>query len=241
MWDQINNTQPKIFDKSTKPPKIFPKTWKPRSKCMKCMKIEKKKRFRALTKWKKLGLGQNLEGRKLFGEKKKFGSREKRERSKYLKWSKIGSDLIYIYIYITQLDRLRRYRASIKNKILIDWEVSRRYQQQKISIDRGGIEHLSSRQRLQRIWLDGSSSLSKGIKNRPRNLDRRGMYQGGIEKLLRRCRVAIEMLERRFSRRRSSTSWMQARYTPKQTIKKPVKHKTELQLLMQNIPRSKTH
>ena len=233
MWDQINNTQPKIFDKSTKPPKFFPKTWKPRSKCMKCMKIEKKKRFRALTKWKKLGLGQNLEGRKLFGEKKKFGSREKRERSKYLKWSKIGSDLIYIYIYyiyITQLNRLRRYWASIENKILIDWEVSRRYQQQKISIHRGGIEHLSSRQRLQRIWLDGSGYLSRGIENKPRNLDRRDMYRGGIKKLSRRCRAAIKMLERRFSRRRRKTRWMQTQYTPKQAIKEPIKHKTQLQL-----------
>ena len=44
-----------------------------------------------------------------------------------------------------------------------------------------------SKQRLQRIWLDGSGYLSRGIENKPRNLDRRGMYrevlrsyQGGV-------------------------------------------------------------
>ena len=50
--------------------------------CMK--KKEKEKRFRTLTKGLKLGLGKNLEGRKVFGEKKMFRSRKKRERSRYL-------------------------------------------------------------------------------------------------------------------------------------------------------------
>ena len=44
---------------------------------MKCMKKGEKERFRTLTKGIRLGLGQNLEGRKDFGEKKVFGLREK--------------------------------------------------------------------------------------------------------------------------------------------------------------------
>jgi len=46
---------------------------------MKCKKKGKMKRLRELTKRKKLGLGQKLEGRKVFGEKFRFGERE-RER-----------------------------------------------------------------------------------------------------------------------------------------------------------------
>ena len=37
---------------------------------------EKKKRFRALTKWFRQGLGRKLDRRRDFGEKKVFGSRE---------------------------------------------------------------------------------------------------------------------------------------------------------------------
>ena len=63
--------------------------------CMK--KKEKEKRFRTLTKGLKLGLGKNLEGRKVFGEKKMFRSRKKRERSRYLILDKTGSNLkVYI-------------------------------------------------------------------------------------------------------------------------------------------------
>ena len=43
-----------------------------------------KERFRALTKGLKLGLGQNLEWEKAFGENKRFGTRGKRDRSRYL-------------------------------------------------------------------------------------------------------------------------------------------------------------
>ena len=66
------------------------------------MKEGKMKRLRTLTKRKMLGLGWNLEGRKIFGEKEWFGSREKRERDWDIwVWEKSGqtSD-IYIYIYI---------------------------------------------------------------------------------------------------------------------------------------------
>ena len=48
------------------------------------MKNEKKKRFRTLTKELKLELGRKIEGRKDFSEKRMFGSREKRKRSRYL-------------------------------------------------------------------------------------------------------------------------------------------------------------
>ena len=48
------------------------------------------------TKGLRLGLGQNLEWEKDFGEKTRFGSREKRERSKYLILSKTGSNFRYI-------------------------------------------------------------------------------------------------------------------------------------------------
>ena len=66
------------------------------------------------------------------------------------------------------LDRSRRYRASIKQ-----------------------IETLKN-------WLDGSSYLSRGIKNKPRNLNRRGIYQGAIELLSRRYRAFIEKPKPRF-------------------------------------------
>ena len=48
------------------------------------------KRLRVYTKRKKLGLGRKLEGRKVFGEKVRFGSR-------YLILHKTGLDLRYIY------------------------------------------------------------------------------------------------------------------------------------------------
>ena len=46
------------------------------------MKDEEKKRSRPLTKGFKLGRGQNLEVKKVFGEEQGFGSREKRERER---------------------------------------------------------------------------------------------------------------------------------------------------------------
>ena len=46
---------------------------------MKCMKKEREKRFRTLTKRLRLRLGRKLEWEEVFGEKKWFGSREKRE------------------------------------------------------------------------------------------------------------------------------------------------------------------
>ena len=74
---------PKFFTKLQKP-NLPKQKLKPRSTCMKCMKDEEKKIFRTHTNELKLGFGQNLEGMKDFGEKMRFGSREKRERSKCL-------------------------------------------------------------------------------------------------------------------------------------------------------------
>ena len=62
------------------PKKKKKKPWKPRSTCMKYMKKEKKERSRALTKWRKLGLGRKWKEKKDFREKKGLGSREERER-----------------------------------------------------------------------------------------------------------------------------------------------------------------
>ena len=55
-----------------------------------------------------------------------------------------------------QLDRSKRYRASIENKSSIDREVSRRYRQQKISIDqrryRASIEEIETPKNLAQ-WI----------------------------------------------------------------------------------------
>ena len=67
---------------------------------MKMHEEGEKEGFRTLTKGLRLGLGRKLEWEKDFGEKKGFGLREKKERLRYLIWSKTGSDLRYIYIYI---------------------------------------------------------------------------------------------------------------------------------------------
>lgn len=48
------------------------------------MKEEEKKRQRPLTKGFKLGRGRKIREKKDFSEEQGFGSREKRERSKYL-------------------------------------------------------------------------------------------------------------------------------------------------------------
>ena len=63
---------------------------------MKCMNEEEKMRFRALTKEWMLGQGRKLEGKRDFCEKKRFGSRENREVSRYLSLKRIESDLRYI-------------------------------------------------------------------------------------------------------------------------------------------------
>ena len=60
--------------------------------------LQANERYRTLTKGLRLGLGRNLEWEKDFGKKIRSGSREKRERSRYLILSKTGSDLKYIYI-----------------------------------------------------------------------------------------------------------------------------------------------
>ena len=56
------------------------------------MKDEEKKRSRPLTKGFKLGRGQNLEVKKVFGEEQGFGSREKRERERERERSKCLSE-----------------------------------------------------------------------------------------------------------------------------------------------------
>ena len=125
------------------------------------------KRLRVHTKRKKLGLGWKLEERKVFGEKVRFGSREI-EIFDFAQ-SRVGPQ-IYIYIYI--------YKRS-----LIDWEVSRRYRWQKdlnrLRRYRVSIEQIET----PKNWLDGSSYLLRDIENKPRNLNRRGMYWGAIEQV----------------------------------------------------------
>ena len=85
---QQNPTQ--NFWQNHKNPKNF-LNLKPRSQ--KCMKKWEKERLRALTYEIELGLGRKWRGKKDFGEKRVFGLREKRERSRYLILHKIGSDL----------------------------------------------------------------------------------------------------------------------------------------------------
>ena len=59
---------------------------------------------------------------------------------------------------------------------------------------------LLSRERLQRIWLDGLGYLSRGIENKPRNLNRRGICRAVVEMLSRRYRAAIKRPKPRFSK-----------------------------------------
>ena len=47
---------------------------------MKCMKDEEKKRLGLLTKGYELGVGRKRRGKKVFGEMRGFGSRERRKR-----------------------------------------------------------------------------------------------------------------------------------------------------------------
>ena len=61
---------------------------------MNCMKKEEKKGFRPFTNELELGLGWNLEERSC-DENEGFGSREKKERSKYLSKKWIGFNLKY--------------------------------------------------------------------------------------------------------------------------------------------------
>ena len=64
---------------------------------------------------------------------------------------------------------------------------------------------VSRRQRLQRIWLDRSGYLLRGIEKKPRNLNRRGLYRGGVKKVLKRYRLSVESPEEEISRRRNNT------------------------------------
>ena len=47
-------------------------------------------------------------------------------------------------------------------------------------------------------WFNGSSYLSKGVENKPKNLDRRDLCRGAIELLWRRYQTSIEKPEARF-------------------------------------------
>ena len=88
---------------------------------------------------------------------------------------------------------------------MINQEVSRRYRRQKV-LDRSRRYRASIEQtETPKNWLNGLSYLSRGIEKKPRNLDRRDMYQGAIELLSRRYRASIEKPETRFSRGKSST------------------------------------
>ena len=148
------------------------------------MKKEREKRFRTLTKGLRLGLSWKLEWEKVFGEKKWFRLREKRERGwdiwVWAKpcWTSERERYIYIYIY---RKRISIDREGIKNKFSIDREVSRRYRRQK-DLNRSRkywafIEQIET----PKNWLDGLSYLLKGIEDKHKNLDRRGMYWVAIE------------------------------------------------------------
>ena len=89
-------------------------------------------------------------------------------------------------------------QEGIKNKISIDREVSRRYRWQK-DLNRSKRYRASIKlTETTKNWLDGSSYLSRGIKNKPRNLNKRGMYRGAIELLSRRYQASIEKPKIRF-------------------------------------------
>ena len=88
---QQNQTQ--NFWQNHKNPKISPKNEKSRSKCM---KEDERKRFSTHTSELKFGIGRILQVKKDFGERKGFGLREKRDRSRYLSLNKTGLTLNYI-------------------------------------------------------------------------------------------------------------------------------------------------
>ena len=79
------------------------------------------------------------------------------------------------------LDRLRRYRGGIENKISIDWEVSRKCRWLKTSMYQGrcweGVKQTES----SRIRLDRSGYVSRGIEKNPKNLDWRGLCRASFE------------------------------------------------------------
>ena len=160
---------------------------------MKCMKNEKKKRFRTLSKRLRLGLGRNLEGKRVFWWKGKVWiEREERE----IKMFKFEMNRVKPQIYI-EIRSLIDWEG-IENKNLIDWEVSRRYRWQKI-LDRLRRYRTSIEQtKTLKNWIDGSSYLSRGVENKPRNIDRKDLCRGAIEFLSRRYRASIKKLEAKF-------------------------------------------
>ena len=107
---------------------------------------------------------------------------------------------IYIYIYIYQKNaapKIEKASSRYREKNSINREVSR-YRQKKV-IDRSRRYRASIEQtKTLKNWLDGSSYLSRGIENKPRNLNRRDMYQGAIKLLSRRYRASIKKPETRF-------------------------------------------
>ena len=134
---------------------------------MKCMKNEEKKRYRSLTKGFRLGRGQILDEKKDFWEKEVFGSREKRERD-WNVWVRGESSRISSIYRIKYLD------------------ISRRYWRQKSSIDRGGIELLSTRQRVQK-----NSSMDRAIY---REVSRETQKTWIVEACVKRYRASIKLL-----------------------------------------------
>ena len=122
---------------------------------------------------------KNMMGRRILVKK---GGLDRERREKYWDiWVQNDSGWTLNIYWKIQLDRSRRYWASI--------------------------EHIET----PKNWLNGLSYLSRGIENKPRNFNKRDMYQGAIELLSRRYRASIEKPETRFSRGKSSTRWKQSR------------------------------
>ena len=183
--NQQNPTQK--FHRKLKNPKFFPKRENLGLKCLKCMKKEKKMRFRTRTKRMRLGLGWNLEWKR-FLVKRKGLDWERRERDRDIwVWAKLGrtSDIYRK----TQLNKSR-------NKNSIDREISRRYQWQKI-LDKSRRYRVDRDSKELTRWIELSIERYRK-KKKPKNLDRRDLYRGAIELLSRRYRASIEKLETRF-------------------------------------------
>ena len=126
-----------------------------------------------------------------FREREVQVMRDERERSKQLRNDKTGSDLkLYIENAAQQIKDVSSfyYEQKLDKSRGIEGKMSRQIKE--------GIKMLSSRQRLQGNKLDESGYLSRGIEQKPRNLNRRACieevlrwYRGGTNKSLNKLSV----------------------------------------------------
>ena len=84
-----------------------------------CMKEVEKGGLERLTNKLRLGVVQNLEGMKDFGEEERFGLREMRERD-WETWVRIEPGRTLSIYRHRHLDRSKRYWEGVENKSLID-------------------------------------------------------------------------------------------------------------------------